>query len=195
MEQQFSNVVAAASSTREAGGRVFAASIDWRHYFYQLPAGAPLTGLFPIELDADGVAVSNAMPMGFSWSPYLGQCGTWALVLGCNRTGAQPWFFKLKREDLRGPPPWLPLFNRAGTQVGAVFVLLDNVYIFGHDEAVVQACLDWTRANCRDCGVWEKPQDAAIGRLPEVVILTPGSDATCVECFGIEFSGLGFRVL
>jgi hypothetical protein len=76
--------------------------------------------------------------------------------------------------------------------VGAIFVLLDNIFVFGTDRDTVMKCLQHIRGNCRECGVWEKA--ASEQTLPGVVALSLDQEEVVLECFGIEFSGKGFRV-
>lgn len=174
---------------------VFAASIDWRHYFFQLPAHAGIRCFMRTPINETMEAHYMGAAMGFSWIPYIAQCATFSIVVGTDRGQLNPYikkgFFNTLGDRL---PPWLPLVNpdKATVQVGAIFIIFDNVFIIGSDKTAVSGVLDYIRRNVIKFGVWEKAESD--GTLPTVQTLVRNRSSPSVEFAGVEVSGKGYRV-
>ena len=184
--QTISNIVG-------SNARCWAVSIDWRHFFFQLPAHEGLRCFMRTPLDGNMFALYLELAMGFSWCPYFAQSATYAIITGSNNENTYPKFIPRGfLTNLKTLPPWMPLINSKGTIVGAIFVLLDNIFIIGSEREAIDAALAHIRANRDRFGVWEKADSN--GSVPGVVELVRGRPAPSVEFAGVEVSGLGFRV-
>lgn len=114
----------------------YALNFDLRHWFHELPLPCRYQEIFGIPLtDRNNTRgeyhlYPRALPMGWSFSPYIAQCVTWALVLAIPLSSPSRNFPKeadLDLEELQkhtAPFPWIPL--KSG---GGIFVLLDNILV------------------------------------------------------------------
>ena len=79
-------------------------TIDFRHYFYQIPLPEDAQPLFSVSMKVDKqflVWQHNVLPMGFTWSPYFAQGITMAALY---QTRGE-WAAKHSREDLQPQIP------------------------------------------------------------------------------------------
>jgi hypothetical protein len=201
--QEYSNIL---NMCKEKGWAMHGMSMDLRHMFFQVPLPPQLAALCPLKIDDDTYLLPRAFPMGWKCSPLVAQAVTWALVAGKASDGNYPEWFRHAQETLNdttaGTPRFLHLKDKAGTVVGAVFVLLDNVFFIGSDKAIVQAAVAHFRKNCRECNVWIKGEgldrtEDQIREQPEVrddfvVTITPAGET--VEFCGITFGYDGWCV-
>jgi hypothetical protein len=122
----------------------YALNFDLRHWFHEIPLPDRYREIFAIPLTDQGLnrgdyyLFPRALPMGWSFSPFVAQCITWALVLSrhpeLDKTKELP---RISDVDLKAlaavtdPFTWIPL--RSG---GGIFVLLDNILVVTPREDV-----------------------------------------------------------
>ena len=184
--------------------KVFAMIADLRHEFHQLPLPAHLRCFFQINI-SDTVVYPVAWPMGVHAAPGIGHATTWALLLADlgrasnlgRALGIDPSW------DPSAAPRWMPL-----TCGGAIFVLIDNIFIFTPDQRRAQA---WRRRIIGSANKFratlkhpEKTQHVPAGHVEgfidnndhavNFVEIKRDSDATSIEFSGILFSGKGRRL-
>ena len=131
----------------------YAINFDLRHWFHQIALPNRYKTRFGFRLadQKDRFDVyARTCPMGWTMSPLIGQCCTWALLLTTKDN--KP----LDREAFDLPSPynlskvsepftWIPL--RSG---GGIFVLLDNMLVVTPREDVAENWFKHIIANCED---------------------------------------------
>ena len=72
------------------GESTYFASLDFRHYFYQLGIPSEVKEMFRVGTPSDRFRLA-VLPMGFSWSPFIAQGVTMALLAeAATRANASP---------------------------------------------------------------------------------------------------------
>ena len=98
---------------------------DIRHWFHQLFVPRCRKSYFGVE--CNGVFYRwKALPMGWSWSPYLSQCIAWGIILFEEYN--QETLFVYDRES-PSPPQFVKLIYK-GKYCGFVTLLYDNIAVF-----------------------------------------------------------------
>ena len=126
------------------GEQVFAIQCDLRHWFHQIKLPKRFRQYFRIDLGEKGeprFVYPACFPMGFHMSPAVAQAATWSILLAdLDNEGAGEERERLQI-DWTGPfekyIQWLPLKDG-----GAVFVLIDNIFVVTKNEA---AKIAWKR--------------------------------------------------
>lgn len=195
--------------------RVHCCSADLRHWFHQIPLPCHLRRHFALRImtrRGPRYLFPRAWPMGVHSAPGIGQACTWSVLLSnLEAKKEETEIARQEREVLRkhlgisdsqswdAVPTWLPL-----TCGGAVFVLIDNIFVVSPDEEVAKA---W-RSRIADCcnryhAQLKRAPDAA-GTADyarqntrddvEFVTLVKNDPSSSIAFSGISFSGAGRRV-
>jgi hypothetical protein len=195
--QEVSNVMQRAALPL-GSGEWYAASLDFRHMFFQIPLPPQLAALFPLKVD-DNFLLPRAFPMGWKCSPLVAQAVTWALVARSIGGRAPKWFkYDHAAKNAFGEdgatPRFLHLYD-GDKVIGAVFVLLDNVFIVGNNKTVVQDATAHLREACKKCNVVIKGEGKDVGgkEVADNEITTMKQDSTIDFC-GIAFGFNSWRV-
>jgi len=122
--------------TSDNRSQIFALSCDLRHWFHQIKLPRRFRQFLRIKLNNKYVYPA-CFPMGFHMSPAIAQACTWAILLADLDTDNQ--ITKNKRKSLgidenwkfEEYVQWLPL-----TDGGAIFVLIDNIFIITKNKTV-----------------------------------------------------------
>ena len=208
---------------------MFAVSADLRHWFHQIPFPRQFrkyAGMkYSMERGVFKRVYPRAWPMGFAPAPGVAQAVTWAMLLARleykvvseeateqERKRLEVWNAEARQRrkelgmDLEQPfdeyPQWIPL--QGG---GAVFVLIDNIFVISSEEKVVKA---WRSriVNNTNRYLATLKQEHASDRVPlkdefvdnrledvEFKKLRWGSETESIEFAGIRFSGKGRKVV
>ena len=177
-------------------GPVYMLSVDYRHFYYQLRMPIALQAFYVIVLG--GIRyVPAALPMGMHNSCVIGQCHTWAPTLFRER-GEKP--LGVADGEVRGEymirMAWLyaefvdaaeTSTQTTRTKVGAIFVLLDGVFVLTNDPSLRDAWNQRLKRNEMKFHIVRKAP--SVGDYPEAA--NPG---TPIGFCGIEFCfGKGHR--
>lgn len=135
----------------EVGGRV--STIDYRHFFYQIPLAKPLRPYF--VLSAEGVRWQpTVLTMGWQDAPLCAQTITWLAVLhreaGESSLGIEAIF---AGEHL---PQYATVTGPKGNPMGYIFVLLDGVAVMGARRELHGAIMRRIQRNTRLFGITVK---------------------------------------
>ncbi len=130
--------------------RLYAYGGDFRHWFHQIRTPRRLQRLFGLLFDGGrGEEPAEyqwqALPMGWSWSPFVAQSMAWAVIT--HKEPGEADIFDLEGLRQNRLPTWLPLVN-AGRQVGIATVYYDNFLILTHEEAVYKEAVRRIRRAC-----------------------------------------------
>ncbi len=99
---------------------------DWRHFFHQIKLHKDNSDWFCIRLGRK-ILRWVTLPMGLSWSPYVAQSISWAMIIKMYEE-CKEWPFALSREALlRQPPSFLHFANGDGF----ITIYLDNLIVVG----------------------------------------------------------------
>jgi hypothetical protein len=111
---------------RSGHGEIYAMTADLRHEFHQLPLPHRFRRFFQITM-GNNIVYPRAWPMGVHAAPGIGHAVTWSLLLAglTNPSDLRRSLGISDSEDFTTCPRWLPL--ACG---GAIFVLIDNIFIF-----------------------------------------------------------------
>jgi hypothetical protein len=105
-----------ASSRRRLQG--FTADI--RHWFHQIPVEEEVSRYFGVCMGEDWFEW-RALPMGWSYSPFICQCMAWTAILHIDNPSSNEDGLMKARQSLRGeqsPPQYVTLYYDAGEDVG-----------------------------------------------------------------------------
>ena len=136
-------------------------SVDLRHYFFQIPVGSHLADFFTVRCRRHGGPIfqSKVLPMGWSWSPHIAQCLAWGMVLGDLPEDLKAM---VREEQWAGEttPAFVPLYNKAGDEVGIIVVWYDNFLVLGEDKATVEAWKSHIEKRAQFCDArWKTPEE------------------------------------
>lgn len=130
----------------------YAVNMDLRHWFHQIPLPDRYKKRLGYRMidqrELNFFLFPRACPMGWTMSPLIGQCCTWALVLVTpNNSRNHDRKFDLPAGDVLAknttPFTWIPL-----NQGGGIFVLLDNILVATPSETVAHAWIERIVENC-----------------------------------------------
>ena len=171
-------------------GEVFMLSVDYRHFYYQLRLPTYLELFFVIAFGTR-LYVPAALPMGYHNSCVMGQAHTWASTLfreprdpplgiaDSEVSGTEmirmAWLYGEFVQRAEASP------TEPRTRVGAVFVLLDGVFVITNSKELRDAWNERLRRNENIFNIVRKVPD--VGDYPEVA--DPGTP--------IAFSGIEFK--
>lgn len=110
------------------GGEFWVQLVDFRHFFYQLPLHPRLQPLFVLA----NKYCPTVWPMGFACAPMVAQCLSWSAVLHREKDQDR---LGTPAEPMESMPEFLTLRDAAGQEIGAIFVLLDNILVVTKTEA------------------------------------------------------------
>jgi hypothetical protein len=122
-------------------GKPWMYTSDIRHYFHQFEACPEAQRWFAIRTETRWWKW-RTMPMGWSFSPRIAQCCSWAILLHRERD-EDP--LCAEYEDSENPPRFVPLV-RNGQRVGLLSILYDNIFVIACDKSLVKEWGDrWER--------------------------------------------------
>lgn len=122
-------------------------SMDFRHFFYQIPLDVVLRHLFVIHCGASLNFIPLVWPMGFSWSPTMAQSLSTFIVIECFLAAGLD--VDMFRDNLPTPSPIIVARNSAGRVVALAVIWYDNILIATCNKPVadkVARCLKETCA-------------------------------------------------
>ena len=121
---------------------------DFRHWFHQFKLSGDMRRFFNVIHDGS-LFCWVTLPMGWSFSPYICQVVSWALILHVE-PGDQLLFSQEEIESYGDHPPReLHLITREGQRVGFVSVLYDNLGAWSISEPVIIEFRNHFERNCR----------------------------------------------
>jgi len=150
---------------------------DIRGWFHVLKINVFLQLLFGIVCGCcNEVWMWQVLPMGWSWSPYIAQCIGWSLILHT----LPPDVYVFEAVSQESPPQYRWLCRRlsdgsAGTRVGFVTLLYDNIGMFCIDHVVAQAFKRRIEATMAEFAVPLKYSDLFISGPRSCMRILPAS--------------------
>lgn len=199
-----------------ADQEIHCVSADLRHWFHQLPLPRHFRRHFALRIvtrrGSTKLVFPRAWPMGVHCAPGIGQACTWSILLARleqpadeteqqrserlalrNRLGIAP------TQEWKEIPSWLPLASG-----GAVFVLIDNIFVVSPDLSVAEAWRSRIVRSPNDFHAQLKRSPDEAGRTcyarqnhaqdVQLVSLPKGDTQSSIDFSGISFSGAGRRV-
>lgn len=121
----------------------YALNFDIRHWFHEIELPRRYASLFAIPLTdrknkGRFFLKPRAFPMGWTYSPIVAQCLTWALVLSCNQDdrknhSADADLDIQELQKHRDIFTWVPFKNGGG-----IFIILDNILVVTPNKATAE---------------------------------------------------------
>ena len=186
-----------------------ALSSDLRHWFHQIPMPALLQIFFKINVNNKHMVFPRCWPMGKHDSPAVAQAATWSILLH-NLEGEDNVHVQRRRQlqiDEKALTngrfdkylQWLPL-----EQGGAVFVLIDNMFIIHPSHKVIETWKDRIKRNAEEFHAVlkdertqqekdEQPVEQGLNHSGAITVKTlrRESDEVSIVFAGMEISGKG----
>ena len=139
-----------------------------RHYFYQWKLAAVMSWAFAVVVDKF-VYLPKVLAMGYRDACVLAQAMSWVIVFRKPRpsAGDDPWPEEAEyclpagASSSASMPPFLWLRAVDGERVGAIFVLLDGVFILTRDAALRHRWRRRIERNLLQLRVQAKPCECA----------------------------------
>ncbi len=164
-------------------GRCFAHTLDFKHFFYQLPLKDRMQFLFDIAGDRPTV-----FPMGFHSSPSVGQTVSWTAVLFREEEESE---LGIPHQDTN-MPPFVTISDEAGVAVAHIFVLLDNILILADSEIRLKNLRERIYRNIANLNLEVKNEEVSNALIGAELIKLEGYQSTFTFA-GVEFSVEGWR--
>lgn len=130
---------------------------DFRHWYYQIPLGEGARKLFGIKMGDERFRL-RVLPMGWRWSPIIGQSIAWACILM-----DAPENLGVRLKDLncaQGPPPKMYLYD-GSRKVGIVYVYYDGVMVFAEEAYAKRWHEHLQGVESRSGAVWKELSEVA----------------------------------
>lgn len=182
----------------------YAISADLRHWFFQLKLPNRLKPLFMFQTADGGTFVPTALPMGWRLAPIIAQFATWSLLLGKHKGSFAENMGIEDEAALRGAaaaPAWVPLWGdiECTVLVGAIFVVIDNIFIVCRDKNLIKKWKTRLQGTCDEVNATLKKAEGEEDPLKIVTLRRESlSSAICdesVEFMGIEFEYARWRTV
>ena len=138
-------------------GRVNLVIGDIRHWFHQLPFANHR--FFGIECGGKFFRWC-ALPMGWSWSPFIAQCIAWSIILYADEEEEKICDFD---HNSSAPPQYVHLRSN-GRPCGFMTLLYDNIAVFTNDPRCAEKLHKRIKKNCDRFSVTLKHLDLYMSR-------------------------------
>ena len=165
----------------------FCLNVDMRHMFYQWQWASSYAAYFAVRFTPDGpFYIARVLCLGYHSACAICQCALWGVIL-YRREGESPLGVRPEEVSPNGVMPRMVWLYEGDRKIGAIFALLDGVFVFT-SKGQQKLRDDWEerlRRNCEFFHVEKKTQKPEEER----------SDGENYVTFsGIEFwPGRGFR--
>jgi hypothetical protein len=142
--------------------RVHMRFVDIRHWFHQIPVCEFLKQRFCIMLEDPKTRKKtfyywNALPMGWSWSPYICQCLAWSAILHNPKKEGNEYEFRLAPRQ-ESPPKYVQIHRKGAERAcGFVTLLYDNVGVFCQDHDISNQLHAQIQRNMNEANIILKP--------------------------------------